>query len=101
MTCLSLKPDTSPPVHPHVILCRPLTQLTHLDLGYVEVPQGGLDQITQFVNLQKCILYGRLNKLVAQVRVGQPPPSHSIHSVLECPSARWLLFCIRSLSWSR
>lgn len=50
---------------------RPLTQLTYLDLGYVDLPVGGLEQLTGLHSLQKCCLYGRLNKLVAQVRAGE------------------------------
>jgi hypothetical protein len=46
-----------------------LSQLTHLDLGYVDLPTGGFSELSHLTNLVNCILYGRLNALVAEVSV--------------------------------
>lgn len=46
---------------------RPLTQVTYLDLGYIDLPPGGLAQLSDLAQLQKCVLYGRLSRLSAMV----------------------------------
>jgi hypothetical protein len=44
-----------------------LKQLTHLDLGYVEVQPAALEALGQLQQLQCLTLYGSLSMLAAQV----------------------------------
>jgi hypothetical protein len=46
-----------------------LKQLTHLDLGYVEVEPAGLAAVAKLQQLQCLTLYGSLSGLSAQVRI--------------------------------
>jgi len=57
----------APPLHPPPPPPRPLTQLTHLDLGYIDLPVGGLWELRPLSALHNLILYGRLCLLTAQV----------------------------------
>jgi hypothetical protein len=46
---------------------RSLTQLSTLDLAYVDLPAGGLTALSGMTQLVKCVLYGRLSKVEAMV----------------------------------